>query len=63
VGGVFSVQRMDAQYRLNALIAAFTRQCATIPITIGAILLITHNDTGIKWIAAAFILSFIVAIN
>jgi hypothetical protein len=60
---VRSVQRIDAKYPLNAVIAGITRRCARIPIIVGTILLITPNDTGMKWIAGAFILSFIVAIN
>jgi hypothetical protein len=61
--GIRRVQRIDAKCRLNAVIAGITRQCAMIPIIVGTILLITHNDTGMKWIAGAFILSLIVAIN
>lgn len=51
VNSIRSIQRSNAQYRSSA------------GITAGGILLIAHNDTGMKWIAAAFILSNIIAIN
>ncbi len=61
--GIQSVQGVDAQYRLSSVAAVLLRQCATVPILVGGVLLITHDASGMRWIAAAFIFSFIVALT
>jgi modulator of FtsH protease len=58
-----SVRMIERQYLTNTLILLVMRQVATVPMLIGAILLIARHDAGMYWVLVTTIAVFVVTIT
>jgi modulator of FtsH protease len=58
-----SLRKIERQYQANALLTTLFRQVATVPVPIGAILLIAGHDAGMYWVLVAIIAVFVVTIT
>jgi modulator of FtsH protease len=59
---VRSMRKIEREYRVNAALQSLMRQVATVPVLIGAILLITGHSGGMYWVLLAIVAAFVVTI-
>lgn len=60
--GLSGVRRAAPEFRRFALISLSMMLCATIPLVIAGIVMLTQGDSGLYWLLPAFTVAFVVAL-